>query len=81
MCTFGAIALGDAITTDISPVSTSVSLQGPGFQRWDVSLFKTYTTGESLHLQICAETFNFLNSAPVSLPPKPFDLGLPGFSF
>jgi hypothetical protein len=41
--------------------AAAVSVQGPGFQRWDVSFFKTYSIRESLHLQMRAETFNFVN--------------------
>jgi hypothetical protein len=41
--------------------AAAVSVQGPGFQRWDVSLFKTYSMRESLRLQVRAETFNFVN--------------------
>jgi hypothetical protein len=41
--------------------AAAVSVQGPGFERWDVSLFKSYTLTELLRLQIRVETFNTLN--------------------
>ena len=34
---------------------------GPGFQRWDTSLFKNVRFGERVNLQLRLETFNTFN--------------------
>jgi hypothetical protein len=39
----------------------AVSVQGPGFQRWDVSLFKVFQLTDRCRLQFRGETFNFPN--------------------
>ena len=36
-------------------------IQGPGFQEWDLSIFKMFTIGERSHLEFRSEFFNFPN--------------------
>ena len=43
--------------------AAAVSVQGPGMERWDVSMLKSYPVREYLKLQIRVETFNTLNHA------------------
>ena len=37
------------------------SVLGPGYQRWDTSLFKNFRFGERVGLQLRLETFNTFN--------------------
>jgi hypothetical protein len=37
------------------------SIRGPGYQKWDMSLFKNFQVAEHLRLQFRAETFNTFN--------------------
>jgi hypothetical protein len=37
------------------------TVTGPGINNWDLSLFKTFALDEKRHLQLRAESFNFLN--------------------
>ncbi len=43
-------------------------LRGPGFQNWDVALFKNFRFTERLSGQLRAESFNFLNHPLLSNP-------------
>jgi carboxypeptidase family protein/TonB-dependent receptor-like protein len=38
-------------------------LQGPGYQNWDISLFKTFPVRENMHFEFRAEFFNAFNHA------------------
>jgi outer membrane receptor protein involved in Fe transport len=43
-------------------------IRGPGFQNWDVALFKNFRILERLNAQIRAESFNFLNHPLLNNP-------------
>jgi hypothetical protein len=43
-------------------------LRGPGFQNWDLALFKNFRFSERIGAQIRAEAFNFLNHPLLSNP-------------
>ncbi len=43
-------------------------LAGPAFQNWDFSMFKRWPFGETRHLQLRAEFFNFTNHANFAAP-------------
>ena len=53
-------------------------LRGPGFQNWDLALFKNFRFSERVGAQIRAEAFNFLNHPLLSNPttnPRSGDFG------
>ena len=52
-------------------------VRGPGFENVDLSLFKSFSLGESRRLQFRAECFNLLNHANLRLPQN--DLESPAF--
>jgi len=52
-------------------------VRGPGIQNVDLSLFKSFSLGESRRLQFRAECFNLLNHANLRLPQN--DLESPAF--
>jgi Carboxypeptidase regulatory-like domain/TonB dependent receptor-like, beta-barrel len=43
------------------------TLQGPGYQEWDLSVFKTFRTSENTHLEFRSEFFNLPNHANLLL--------------
>jgi hypothetical protein len=63
-------------------------IQGPGFQNWDISIFKTFPVREAMRLEFRAEFFNAFNHAnPEFTNPEAFatntatELGSPTFGF
>jgi len=63
-------------------------IQGPGFQNWDISIFKTFPIREAMQLQFRAEIFNAFNHAnPEFTNPEAFventatELGSATFGF
>jgi hypothetical protein len=53
-------------------------LRGPGFQNWDLALFKNFRFSERVGAQLRAEAFNFLNHPLLSNPttnPRSGDFG------
>jgi hypothetical protein len=55
----------------------SGSVLGPGFQRWDTSLFKNFKIGERVGVQLRLETFNTFNHGS----PNSVDTGVDDGSF
>ena len=43
-------------------------IDGPAFRNWDFSLFKQWPLGETRHLQLRAEFFNFTNHTNFAAP-------------
>ena len=43
-------------------------LRGPGFQSWDIAVFKTFPINESTRVQFRSEFFNFLNHPNLTNP-------------
>jgi len=59
---FNTACLVDVPTGQVRPGSAPRNLvRGPGFQKWDISLFKNIQFTESVKLQFRAESFNTLN--------------------
>jgi len=58
-----------AFTTAVGHFGSAApgAILGPGFQRWDTSLFKTIKLGERVALQLRLETFNTFNHGSPSL--------------
>ncbi len=55
--------------TDFSPLGgAATQVVGPGFHRFDLSIFKQFRTSESTHLEFRAEFFNFANHPNFGLP-------------
>ena len=55
--------------TDFSPLGgAATQVVGPGFHRFDLSIFKKFRTSESTHLEFRAEFFNFANHPNFGLP-------------
>jgi hypothetical protein len=54
---FAAVPTG-VVRPGNAPATSAI---GPGYQRWDVSLFKVFAIREGLRLQFRAETFNLPN--------------------
>ncbi|MEO7145776.1 MAG: carboxypeptidase regulatory-like domain-containing protein [Bryobacteraceae bacterium] len=53
---------------DVRPGNAGVTTAtGPGYQQWNVSLFRNLDFGERIHLQIRGETFNIVNHANPSV--------------
>jgi hypothetical protein len=53
-------------------------LRGPGFQNWDIALFKNFRITERIGAQFRGESFNFLNHPLLSNPntnPRSGDFG------
>ena len=44
------------------------SIYGPGFQDWNLSLFKTFVVNERIHFQFRAEAYDFPNHPNLSGP-------------
>jgi hypothetical protein len=59
---FNTSCFGDVPKGQVRPGnSTRYPIRGPGFQRWDVSVFKNFAISERIRLQFRAESFNVFN--------------------
>ena len=59
---FNAQAFANVPTGQVRPGEAPVnSILGPGYENWDLSLFKNFSLHESLNLQLRAEGFNTFN--------------------
>ena len=55
--------------TDLAPLGGApTQVIGPGFHRFDYSLFKEFRTSETTHLEFRAEVFNLTNTPNFALP-------------
>jgi hypothetical protein len=59
---FNTSAFGPVPTGIVAPGNAGVStIQGPGYEQWDVSLFRNLQFSDRFRMQIRGETFNLLN--------------------
>jgi hypothetical protein len=59
---FNTAAFAAVPTGEVRPGNAAATtVIGPGYQRWDVSLFKNFTIREGWRMQFRTETFNFVN--------------------
>jgi hypothetical protein len=64
-------------------------VRGPGFQNWDLSIFKLFPVREQMRFEFRAEFFNIWNHVnplfepvgEISEEPQPLELGTPQFGF
>ena len=64
-------------------------VRGPGFQNWDLSIFKLFPVREQMRVEFRAEFFNIWNhvnpvfepAGEISEEPQPVEFGTPQFGF
>ncbi len=66
----GAFATSAALTFGDAP--RTLSLRGPGYENWDMSLFKNVLLRERVNVQFRAETFNTFNKPEFAGPNTAF---------
>jgi hypothetical protein len=54
----------------------TLSLRGPGYENWDISLFKSVLVRERVNVQFRAQTFNTFNTPLFANFPRYLQLGL-----